>query len=422
MDTVLIRPLRYSLFLLVAGATLLSTPCPAQRADDTAPPDHPWSSLLGDDVFTSWNGGPSATALQPGPKVLFFGRGIGCAGSTTGGPVSVTTLAKQADKDRVRKLTGLAPGERNRLWMPSGDAPGCDGSARGRTGDSLAFVNAEKGCALYTASEPGGRAFWRPFDASGQNGSGANAHIEGTFVNFRQAWWRPDAQRPWRDTDAELQMVSTQTVATVSTGSDIDGGEPRQVKQQMIASFVNPVCRKETGKTPNLCQIQYLFNTGIYRSGVKDWSTVSWFQQAGLFGDPGQGGMPVIHGPIDPAGQVTRESTTGLALYRSEGSPTRHDTFEDVRFDVRISFTQLLNALHVIVGRKIGKPADGVSDEQMRAEFGSAWNVPSAWVLVSTDIGQEVYNSSPDATPARIGGSVRSLVVQAASPPSKSTR
>ena len=106
---------------------------------------------------------------------------------------------------------------------------------------------------------------------------------------------------------------------------DTVGGVAVQAKQQMMATFLNRDCMNElTGKP---CQIQYLFNTAIARSGVTDWSAVSWFQNGGVWFDAAQGGIPIVDGPIFASGKTTADAKSKLPLFVSQGSATQqlHD-------------------------------------------------------------------------------------------------
>jgi hypothetical protein len=267
---------------------------------------------------------------------------------------------------------------------------------------------------LYTDAGPdeaGHPAVFGPYGSTGQGGSGANAHLEGTFVTFRQAWFSPQAPHPWRGTGSEMQVMSLQGVSNVDIGaSKASGADAAQAKQQIVVSVINPTCMQEAKGSKRLCQFQYLFNTAVYRAGVSDWRTVDWFQQAGLMRDPAQGGLAVIHGPVAESGVVTRDQASGLPLYRSQGAASQHQVFGPLAFDIRIPFDYLVNAQRLIVGAATKQKPQAVSEAALAAEFGSAWQERSAWVLLSAQVAQEVHNPD-EANRAFIGGVLKSLVV-----------
>ena len=108
----------------------------------------------------------------------------------------------------------------------------------------------------------------------------------------------------------------------------------------MMATFLNTTCLRNVSGQP--CQVQYLFNTAIARSGVSNWSQVSWFKNGDVWFDPAQGGIPIVDGPIYASGQMTTDSKTRLPLFVSQGSATQHAAFSGRTFDVTISFDQLV--------------------------------------------------------------------------------
>ncbi|WP_396270021.1 hypothetical protein [Ideonella sp.] len=360
-------------------------------------------------LFTAWNPNDHNTALKPGMKVMFFGTAQGCAAGTQGPLLPIP----KARLDELADLTGFpAIAVLDKLtWTPSGNAEGCDGSTRSRSGGSSVFINADDqrgAVAILTTSGPqsdGVAPFLGPFDAKGQNGTGANAHIMGSFVNFRHAWWKADPLQPWLTNGvARLQSVQSIGVLRVAAASSVTA----QVKQQMMATFLNTTCAKELGSQGKPCQIQYLFNTGIQRTGVSDWSTVDWFNKPGIWFDPAQGNIPVVDGPVPVSGQTAVEPAMGVALYTSQGSSTQHKAFTGRVFDVAITFAQLQHVLRYTTAKATSSPVSSVSESQLQREWGSEWNQPSAWVLLSADIGQEVYN--PDTnTRVEIAGGFTSI-------------
>jgi len=365
---------------------------------------------LGGALFAAWDPTNPKTALGTGMKVLFFGKAVGCTGSEDQGPVSSGASADFAAA--LQRSAAPAAGASAR-WTPSADTGICDASVRGEDGPSMVQLNADDAngsVAMYTAAVPGA-GFLRPYDAAGQDGNGANANITGTFVAFRQPWWVADPIQPWLATSGSgaARIVSTQSVgAAVADSAGASG--TNQVKQQISVTFLNTECAKAGSSAQRPCQIQYLMNTAIVRTGVSDWSTQQWFAQADVVFDPAQGGIPVVDGPIDAAGVAAVETSSGLPVWTSQGAATQHTAFANQNFDVRIGQAELLNALRIVTARKAGTTPAQVGDDAMAAMWGAKWNDPAAWVLLSSEIGQEVYNPYADRT-AYIGGSFKRLYV-----------
>ena len=362
----------------------------------------------GEALFAAWNPNDPKTALKPGMKVMFFGRAEGCEAGTQG-PLVAPSDARLAQIAGLTSLPAAAALQALR-WTPAGRANGCDTDAQGRDGASAVFVNADDAAGavgMLTTSgtqDDGAKPFFGPFSAAGQNGAGTNAFITGTFVNFRQAWWAADPLQPWAGA-ASARVRSVQSMGAVqldTTGSAV------QAKQQMMASFLNTTCARTLSSQP--CQIQYLFNTAIARSGVSDWSQVNWFKQGDVWFDPAQGGIPIVDGPIHASGELTMDSKSSLPLFVSQGSATQHAAFSGRTFDVTIGFEQLQNVLRITAARKLSVELSAITDAQVAQIWGSDWNQRDAWVLLSGDVGQEVYN--PDSShKVQIGGGFKSLYV-----------
>ncbi len=296
------------------------------------------------EVYSAWNANDPSSVLKPGMKVMFFGRAEGCDLRAANGPVKNQGSVKFS---HALDLTGipLAPEGKGQRWTPSGNTEQCDESVREQVGDSFAHVNEDPengGIGIFTFTGPdqkGQRSFFRQFDKSGKNGTGANANIEGTFVVFRFDWQKGNTVRPWAggvkpDEQRKAEFRTVQSVAVVSVGDEVAGrgDEPVQAKQQFIAAFINRACFQSGGGKKGLCQLQYLFNVAVYRAGVTDWDTVKWFKNAGVWMDPAQGGMPVVHGPIGRRGETSQYQGSGIELYTSLGEPSQHDIFKDKTF------------------------------------------------------------------------------------------
>ncbi len=366
----------------------------------------------GGKLFAAWNPNDPKTALQPGMKITFFGAAQGCPNAHNGAlvPLSDEALAQ------IETLTGIEAkaAMHTTRWTPSGNSEGCEADAHARDGASAVFLNAANGGAvgLFTTSGPqadGKAAFFGPYDTAGQNGVGANAHITGTFVNFRQSWSVDNPIRPWAD-DATARVRSVQSMG--SNAIDTPVGQTAQGKQQMMATFLNRGCAKNLLAAGKPCQIQYLFNTAVVRGGVSDWSQVAWFQNGAVWFDPGQGGIPIVDGPIKTAGSATLDETSKLELFRSQGSASQHQNFKGRTFDVTIDFPQLMNAVRLSVAASMKTDVSRVADSDIAAMWGDGWNDRTSWVLLAGFVGQEVYN--PDnIRRVQIAGGFRDLFVGA---------
>ncbi|OYT85623.1 MAG: hypothetical protein CFE46_17955 [Burkholderiales bacterium PBB6] len=386
------------------------------------------SQMLTESVYTGFNPKASPTFFQPGVKLAFYGQSRGCPSSatmaTSAGAVLSSREAEVGKGQPLAALTGLPAGEeaRRRVWMPSPRSEGCAGLSADEAGATpLLQVNAtpgQTGLGLYTPSGPDARGRapqFGPFDAAGQNGHGANAYIAGAFAIWRQPASGPAVQPLWQGVDDEWVIRSSQSVQQLSVDPTSTEDSLAQVKQQIVAVVLNPSCQAERHERPRACQLQYLFHTAIARSAVSDWAKVAWFQRGMVFFDPAQGGMPVVQGPIPPKGQGVNEAASGLALYRSEGGATGHAPFDARAFEVRVPFKAFLLAQRAAVARQLKKAAANVRDDELVEVFGSQWNQPQAWVLLSTSVAQETYNRDP-ARAAVIGGAVRSLVLSVEPP------
>jgi hypothetical protein len=376
---------------------------------DEATLDH----FAGGPLFAAWNPTGASDVLQPGMKVMFFGSAAGCQAPVTAGPVARGddgAYASAATRATLAAATPTTP-----RWAPAAAAGQCDAALAGANGPSMVQVDARDAggaIGLYTdggLQDDGSTPFLAPWGDAGQDGQGANAHILGTFVAFRQDWHAADPIQPWL-LDPTARIVSTQTVGATATGDAARPSEFVQVKQQMAVTFLNLQCARTIISPATPCQIQYLLNTALLRTGVSDWSQVAWANAGGVMFDPGQGGIPVITGPVRGPGLATSDAASGLELFSSQGNPTQHAAFTDVGFDVRLPFDDLMNAARIVAGRKQAVAPDAVDDAAMAALWGAGWADPSQWVLLSAEVGQEVYNPYP-AKQAWIGGSFSQLAV-----------
>lgn len=371
-------------------------------------------------LLAQWSPRDPLTALSPGVKVAFFGLAQPCETGAIDGPT-------RADADAVFNLAQSRSGaplpaaSSGLRWTPSANTPACPVDASAATGPSAVFLHpADDGSAtvaLYTATGPladGGTPFFVPYGPTGVDGRGTNANGLGTFFALRRAWWAADAVRPWMRADGRANSVariaSTQYIASQSVGQVVDSNTV-QVKQQIVAEFINTACIQPGSGATGPCLLQYLFNTAVYRAGVTDWAGYIDDTLGHIWYDPDQGGIPIVEGHLPMAGTPVNDSSSGLALFTSAGTSTRHASFTDAGFDVRISFEQAVNAMRVVTAAKMGVHAANVTDVQMATVWGARWNDASVWTLVHATVGQEVYNQAYASRNAWIGGGFRQLYV-----------
>ena len=276
------------------------------------------------------------------------------------------------------------------------------------------------GVGLFTFTGPndaGRTSFFRQYSHSGKNNSGTNADIAGTFVSFRLAWQGESAVRPWGSGSIDpklrnIEIHAVQSVASVHVqgGTASDSSESIQAKQQTVVAFINRACARRAATNIGVCQVQYLFNTAIYRDRLTDWNGAAWFKNGGIMMDAGQNGMPVIHGPIPDRGQSINEPRSGLPLYTSFGEPSQHGTFKNKDFNVHISFSQLQNAIRLIVAKRLRLSSVVAGDAKIVEVMGNGWNDPTEWALLSATVAQEVHNPDEHVR-AYIGGSYKELEI-----------
>jgi hypothetical protein len=355
-------------------------------------------------VVAQWNSTPDPELESPGMKVQFFGAANGCPGATNGpadmGPDAV--FAQSADQ------VGLAAGAAAQRWTPIASAALCAEGSLGLGGPPYVMADTRAdsgGIAFYTqAGVPSGTPapFFGPFGAGGQDGGGNNGFIVGTFVSFQQDWQDAGALQPF--TGGAVQVHAPITITRLDPGGMAGLTTVVQVKEQFRVSFVNPSCIAAGLGATHHCQVQYQFPVAIARPDVTDWSTQSWFVPDVLF-DPGQGGVPVIDCPLPAAGADGRDRQTGLSLFTSLGALSQHAAAPLQDYAAQITFAQLENALRAIEARG----GDG-SDAAVAASWGAQWNDPTAWVLLATGVGQEVFDPLADHV-ATIGALLHDITV-----------
>lgn len=380
--------------------------------------------------FYAWNPSSSSKDMfSPGVKIVFFGSASYCDEQVGTGLVS--NDAHYTGQDILRD-TGLAvrAGIDTDIVGPIPDPKHCAVNEKPWRGGSFVVrdsSDARGGIGLFTTvgpDEKGKVPLVGPFSSKGQSGSGSNAGISGTFVVWRFDWSRPAVAPLWPKTAGNspsggtvMEMETTQTVASVALGSvsDAPNSPVKQIKQQFTVTLINPACRRALEKQDRQCQMQFLFNAGVVRSRVTDWTKIDWFQTARLWIDPAQGNMPVVDGPIGEKGQVTKDATQEYALYTSAGESSQHGLFKDKTFRIRLGFDQFQNALRIATATQMKKMPRTISPNDIAQYFGPVWNDPSSWTLLSVEVAQEIYNGSPDSE-AHIGGNVRDIAIRPSAP------
>ena len=377
------------------------------------------------EVYSAWNAKNPKAVQKPGMKVMFFGRAQGCDSAAKDGPV---TDVGNPNFEQAQELTGipLAKESKGQRWTPSANMEQCEASARKQIGDSFVHVNDDPkigGIGIYTSTgseKKGEQYFFQPIGAEGKDGMGVNGGIEGTFVTFLFDWEAGNTIRPWAGdakTDekrkAIFKTVQSISVATVGDGVISRTAEPIQAKQQFIVALVNHACW-QAKEEKNRCKLKYLFNMAVYRTAIKDWGDVKWFQNAGVFNDEAQGGIAIVHGPIGRKGQETKAQGTDLGIYTSQGEPSQHEVFGEKEFRIQVTFAQLKNAMKLALAKTLKKPVAKISTDDLVAYYTGKWDDPNEWMVMSTNTSQEIHNPHSDVH-AHIGGAVHSLSLRAVS-------
>jgi len=366
-------------------------------------------TLGGATVFGAWNPSNPTAMNQPGVKVSFFGQARGCDAGAVNGAVAE---AGANDVSPALSQMGIVSTAAARSWTPTGAAQGCSAAQQASTGPAMVALTPDAthgGFGLRTVA--GGTSdFFGAYGSAGQNGAGANAFIAGTFVSFRAGWNGSSAVHPFAGADGVARVFSQQTLAAADVSGAAVAGSPVQVKQQVSVAFINSTCAADGITAARPCQLKYLFNTAVLRAGVSDWSTQGWFRTASVLYDPGQGGIPVLDGPVTAAGTEATEDSAGVSVYTSQGVASQHAVFADQPFDLRISFAQLQSFLRLVVAQKSGVTLSQVADADVAAMWGARWNDPSAWELLTAGVGQEVHDPFADRG-SMIGGAFKNLYV-----------
>jgi hypothetical protein len=233
------------------------------------------------------------------------------------------------------------------------------------------------------------------FSAAGQNGSGANAYIQGAYVDFNPRWDSGYASRmkPWSASYTNLDRLRVAIRGYQSvTQASIPQPTVQQLQQVMRVVFINERCDRAMSRS--YCQIE--FNVKTHVSGVNAYSPGS---NATAFNDQGQGGLIAVVGPINTTGRSTDlvNAQGRRSAWTSWATATRATTFGRSLFQIEISWSQFQAVLNAVTANN---PAP---------VFGSAWNDRNAWVLLRAGYGQENYNRGN--TTSTIEGLVENLEV-----------
>jgi hypothetical protein len=368
-------------------------------------------ALAGGPVFASWNPNPASNSqvFDQGAHIGFFGHAAGCPASAANGP------AGPLDPKQARSLaaadTAFRPAPGATVWSPQPDS-----DCRGEQGGP-AFVAAGKNggpLQVFTAlqpASPGGGGFWGSYPSTGQDQSGANASIEGTFLNWIFNGQPGSAVRPWADGNRAREVTISTTQAVAAAHAEPSSVSVNQVKQQVAVSFFNQACQSAAANK-HLCQLRIMFDIDLVRDPSLDWSTQPWAGYARLMFDPAQGGLPVIEGPLLSAGQATTTAgAQGVTLWRSRGAQTQHGTFGSTRFEAKIGFRDLMAGVR-LVAQRASNTQGPVDRDTMARLFGPAWNSPQDWTIIGVNIGQEVHGAG-DRSTAYIGGEMDDLSIGA---------
>ena len=375
---------------------------------------------FGEPLLAQWNPRDPANVLTPGVKISFHGQVAGCQTQGLAGGPADAIQNSDLGTDAASVTQVQLPTISQLKWMPRGDSTLCDGDRASGRGPSFVYLNPASsnsggGLAMLTRSGPqanGAAPFMAAYDSGGVDGRGLNANGLGTFIGIRRAWWADDAVRPFVASSgngaSSLRLVSRQGLGLADLGDTTLGGTV-QVKQQIMMEVINTACQAARPATTGPCQIQYLFNVAVARNGVTDWASFAPPSQGHVWFDADQGSVPIVEGQVPEAGVVVADRTSGLALFSSQGNSTRHATFKNLPFDLRVDFPQLSNAMRLVAAAKLNRTAAQVVDSDLATMYGARWNDPTAWTLVHLSAGQEVYDDRHATRRARIAGAVHQL-------------
>jgi hypothetical protein len=360
--------------------------------------------------YSAWNPVNSPLLFSPGLKISFFGQAAGCDPSLHDGAVRVdsvpaaSALALQLAMAAQVHVAASAPFV---SWAPARDPAKCAATALGGSSQVALFPSAL--LRLTASHDPfsGERGWLGPYGDGGQNGSGANAHITGTYVALRRPGAGQGAVHPWATSSGqwtEARVVVREAAGSMELGPS--NGVVRQAQQSIGFNVFRPACvasQHVTAEHP--CQLNFQFVTVAARPGITDWASLaSWAAVGHVWFDPAQGGIPIVDGQVPRAGETLLEADTGLPLLRSFASSVQHGpTGRLLAYDVRISPAEFRNALTAVAARVANVSTAAVSQAQLDSVWGAGWDDPSSWVVHSVLSGQEIFNPDADV-PVWIAG------------------
>jgi len=346
-------------------------------------------NAFGNPFFAAWNPTDNASILSPGMKVIMWGSPDPSCPASTQGPMGTF-----ADSSLVNAGYPNSPANvpSNMRFTPLPMAS-CTAASTGKQGPNLVFGDGSQ-IWMYVSSLGQSDALLLPWNAAGQNGTGANANLLDAVVTFETP--QPWTIKPWVSNG--LARIAAMAQVTAITADNV--AEVNQVKQELELNFVNTTCLASL--PANQCQMEWQFEQVIVQSGVTDWSKVPWAQSPVLFFDPAQGTIPVMAVTLVPGvGQNITDGTTGLSLATSQGTATQHAPIPLTQFDVSMSFNQLANAIRIISAKFLNQPVGtDTACSQCSQVFGASWNDPAAWVVSDVQVEQE------DADPSHKSGAV----------------
>lgn len=364
----------------------------------------------GGSVYSAWSPSGPAKLSSTGAKILFFGVGAGCAAGTHDG-TDLQIGGAQALAEAASY--GLSAATSASVWMPSGATAGCDASQKDVSGLSqVALVSGpddgvSNTLAMRTSTGPGTTAkpsFLQQFPSTGQDGAGLNAFITNSTVSFRQAFPTGSLRRPWVDS-GEMLMHAQQAVSATPMPAHLNAGELVQSRQQLMATFVNGPCWANSATLGHPCQVQVIFDTSIQRTDGK-----AYPDKASIWFDPAQGGMLIVSSLIPAAGTTGVEAGSAQPIFTSYGTATQHTPFARSTFDVGITTAQLAQIIRIGTAKALHVSLASLTDSQVAALWGTSWNDPAAWSLLTANATQEIYNNAATGN-ANIDGEFYELFV-----------
>ena len=342
-----------------------------------------------------WNRGSFSQSTE-GWNLDFWGRGIGPTPDSCRQTDGFVTTEVPINTSRT---TGLVTNEIfSKRYMPrcSADIPW--------QGLSHFHVNKNKkhgGIGLYTHTGPFSEtnkhpSFFQPYDIGGQSGSGANQYIQGLYASINPQWifqpWSAQIITPDR---LRVAIIVEQKVELAELHSN------SQLQQIFDIVVINKHCHAKYISSSKKCQIS--FNLKTFLKGIHSDSNI-----ATLLYDPEQGGLPVVLSKI-PEASHSSYFNDGSSAFTSWGQSTQKNPTDNLlKYQVEISWDQLLNVQRIIASKVLDKQKASITSNDLDVVFGPKHSEPAQWAMTSFRVAQEVYN--PDLTKkAVIGGHFKSI-------------